>query len=208
MTRCSGHASLGTPPIWFDGAMRRPVCMLLGVLALLCGAVLGLPTGTSAAAAACPTHVLAAADAAQQAQAVFTGVVGTPAKVDRSTHPKTFTYPVTVQQSLKGGATGATSVTTEGGACGIGRLHTGATYLFLVAARGQGWIAPGNLGSTDQALDTLVPQVQAAIAPPSVTFGAPLTGRPASFKRVAAPGFALILIGVLGLLFVRRPRRA
>lgn len=200
-----------TGPIWFDNGMRRVIRSLLPALvAAVLGAVLaGLLLVTTPGAAVAATSCTPAdpTTAAQQADAVFTGVAGA-GHVAPDAHPKRFTTPVTVQQSLKGKATGQVSVITRGGACGVGALQQGTTYLFFVSAHGQAWLAPANLGTTATGLQTLVPQVQAALAPPKVTFGEPLTGAPKSLRRVAAPGVALVLIGLLGLLFVRRSPRA
>jgi hypothetical protein len=193
--------------IWFDGGMRRALTVRsLSLFAVLFGALalVGTPAASSAATACTP---LDAASAAQQADAVFTGVLAGAGQTDDTVTPKRFTYPVTVQQSLKGDATGQVTVITRGGACGIGRLQAGAPYLFFVNAHGQSWLAPGSLGTTATGVDTLVPQVEAALAPPTVAFGDPLIGKPASLKRIAAPGVALVLIGLLGLLFVRRSPR-
>jgi hypothetical protein len=189
--------------IWFDGRMRRVLptlfAVLLGTLTLLGTA------GASSAAPACTP--LAPGTAAQQADAVFTGVLAGAGRADDTVKPKRFTYPVTVQQSLKGTARGNVNVVTRGGPCGVGELKAGATYLFFVNAHGRSWLAPRELGTTSANVTALVPQVQAALAPPTVTFGDPLLGAPASLKRVAAPGVALVLIGLLGLLFVRRRPR-
>lgn len=189
--------------IWFDGRMRRTVpglfAVLLGTLALV-----GTPATSYAATACTPLTPTAAA---QEADAVFTGVLAGAGQTDASVKPKRFTYPVTVQTSLKGSATGRVTVITRGGSCGIGRLQAGTPYLFFVNAHGQSWLAPGTLGTTSQNVPATEQQVVAALAPPTVTFGEPKVGAPASLRRIAAPGVALVLIGLLGLLFVRRSPR-
>lgn len=193
--------------IWFDGGMRRALSVRsLSLFAVLFGALalVGTPAASVAATACTP---LDPTSAAQQADAVFTGVLAGDGQADDTAKPKRFTYPVTVQQSLKGSAAGQVTVITRGGACGIGQLQPATPYLFFVNAHGQSWLAPGDLGTTATNVDALVAQVEAALAPPTVAFGDPLIGRPASLKRIAAPGVALVLIGLLGLLFVRRSPR-
>ncbi|WGL52648.1 hypothetical protein P5P86_02210 [Nocardioides sp. BP30] len=190
--------------------MRRtlpvPFAGLIGVLGLLSGlVVMGSPAPSYAAATCTP---VAPAAAAQQADAVFTGVLAGAGQTDTKVKPKRFTYPVRVQTSLKGSATGQVNVITRGGGCGIGALQPGTTYLFFVTAHGHSWLAPGTLGTTSQNVAAASQQVVAALAPPTVTFDHPQVGAPASLRRIAAPGVALVLIGLLGLLFVRRTPRS
>jgi len=183
--------------------MRRVLPSVLpGLLAVFLG-TLAL-TGSPAASAAPACTPLAPATAVQQAQAVFTGVVTGAGQADTSRTPSRFTTPVTVKQSLKGPASGQVNVVTHGGSCGVGQLQKGATYLFFVNRQGKTWMAPGRLGTTSRGVAAAVAQVQTALAPPTVTFGAPQVGPPTALKRVIAPGVALVIIGLLGLLFVRR----
>lgn len=196
--------------IWFHGAMRRLLPVLVsGLLSgLLLGAVPASATAATGDAGTCQPATLSVPDAVAAADAVVTATVTGPAAGSTSAKPKRFRYPAAVQQSFKGGATGAITVVTRNKGCQLSALTPGATYLFFLTTHGSAWLAPGNLPSTADNLPTVVQQVQAALTPPSVHFGAPTSGTPMSLRRAAAPGVALVIIGLLGLLVVRRFRRA
>lgn len=199
--------------IWFDGGMRRLLPALVGLLLGL-PVLLGAPGLTAAPAAAadgagtCQPATVSVPDAVAAADAVVTATVTGPAAAATSAHPKRFRYPATVQQSFKGTATGAITVITKNKGCQLSALTAGATYLFFLTAHGSAWLVPGNLPSTADNLPAAVQQVQATLTPPSVHFGTPASGTPMSLRRAAAPGVALVIIGLLGLLVVRRLRRA
>jgi len=201
--QANSAVSLAAPLIWFDRGMRRVLpTVFAGLLAVVLATL--VLAGSSAASAAPACTPLAPAAAARQAQAVFTGVVAGAGQAEKALTPHRFTTPVTVKESLKGSLSGQVKVVTRGGSCGVGQLKQGATYLFFVTAHGKTWLAPGHLGTTSHGLTAAVSQVQTALAPPTVNFGDPQAGAPASLKRIAAPGVALVIIGLFGLLFLRR----
>jgi hypothetical protein len=187
--------------------MRRLVPVLVGLLLGLLGAP-ALAASAAPGAGTCQPSTVSIPDAVTAADAVVTATVTGPAAASTSAHPKRFHYPATVQQSFKGGASGAITVVTRNKGCQLSALTPGATYLFFLTAHGSAWLVPGNLPSSADNLPAAVQQVQAALTPPSVHFGAPMSGTPMSLRRAAAPGVALVIIGLLGLLVVRRIRRA
>lgn len=194
--------------IWFDKGMRRRLLVLVGLLLVL----LGAPALTAVSAAAdgagpCQPAPVSIPDAVAAADAVVTATVTGPAAAATGAHPKRFRYPATVQQSFKGNATGAITVVTKNKRCQLSALTPGATYLFFLAAHGSTWGVPGNLPSSADNVPAAVQQVQATLTPPSVHFGTPMSGTPMSLRRAAAPGVALVIVGLLGLLVVSRLRR-
>lgn len=171
---------------------------LLGALALLGGA-----TSQPAAAAAClpaTATVPAAVDAADAVVVV---------KVVARLHPAgtSARYRARVLTSFKGAAPDTLKVTAQPNSCHLSDLTVGTTYLLFLRSRAADWLAPAALPSSNN-VAVLQPQVEAALAPPVVTFGAPLADAPARLRRVAAPGVALVIIGLLGLLVVRRSPRS
>lgn len=198
-----------SPVFWFDGRMRRLlpglIAVLLGAVALLCA------PAVPASAAACQPDVKSVPDAVDAADAVVT------VKILRkdgqaSTKPAQLSYKAHVLSSFKGKAKGrVTLITATSGAvhqgCALKKLGVGSTYLLFLTAHGEGWYASADMPSSSD-VATLQPQVEAALAPPTVKFGEPQTGAPKSLRRVAAPGVALVIIGLLGLLFVRRSPRS
>ena len=201
--------------IWFDGRMRRLLARwTAGLIALLLGAaaLLVAPDAGVSSAAVCQRPVKSVADAVDAADAVVT--VKVVRKDGRtSTKPAQLAYTARVLSSFKGKATGRVTLLTEtdgvigNGGCSLKKLAVGTTYLLFLTTHGDSWYASSNLPSSDN-VAALQPQVEAALAPPTVTFGEPQTGAPKSLRRVAAPGVALVIIGLLGLLFVRRSPRA
>jgi len=189
--------------------MRRVPVSLLAMLVAVLGALASAtsPLGSSpAAAATCRPVTGSIPDAVRAADAVVTVVVTKQVR-PADTTAKRLRFKATVQTSYQGTAVGAITVLTKNAGCPLSQLAVGGTYLLFLRAHGTSWLAPEELPSTGDNVPVAEQQVRAALAPPTVTFSEPLTGKPASMRRVAAPGAALVLIGLLGLLVIRRSPR-
>lgn len=190
--------------------MRR-----LFALVLVCvGIVLVHPT---AASAAC-TNVDPVAGLTT-APVVFTGVVQSSA-ASKKAH---WVAQVTVDHIYKGAVTtNSVQVGTDRGAgrgCGAGKLVVGQRYLFEVAPQADTWKVQGGKSGAAPATDALLAQVQSVLGagtlpvapaptPASVSYARVGAVKPHRLSRVAAPGVALVIVGALGLVFVRRRRTA
>ncbi|MDN4161296.1 hypothetical protein [Nocardioides abyssi] len=186
-------------------------------------AVLGAaPAAASPVAAAAPPRCPAVTvqDATRQADAVFRGTVEAVAPVDGAASADRFDHDVVVGRVWKGGiSTEEVVVRTEAKprfgtrACarGLGELEVGAEYLFFVDRRASAWLA-GSGSRTEPLDDQLLAQVTRLLgsgkapvpaAPESAEFTRVADDVPAAFSRTAAPGLAMIIVGLLGLAVVR-----
>jgi hypothetical protein len=195
-------------------SLRRVLAALL-----LAGCCLVL-TSVPAHAASCPGDTTQSNT--KNAKAVFTGTVtaatSTPKPAGR--RGATVTHDVTVDRVYKGdiNAVDAKVATSSGGGAsgnGLGKLTVGKQYVFFVQGDPTLWTAEG-CGGTAPASDKLVTQVVRLLGdgrpptpaePPKATFTQVGDGEPESLNRAAAPGVALVLIGLLGLIVVRRVGR-
>lgn len=200
---------------------------LLGrlLVVLFVAGVCALPVW-SASAASAPCTCLSAAsgsagtvqDHVREASAVFRGTVEEitePSVNAGETSSRTST--VRVARVYKGQMITTTEVdvvtTRTFGNC-TAELEKGETYVFFVESD-EGFTATG-CGGTKLASTQLITQVERLlgsgrppVAPeaPEATFDPVSADDPASLTRVAAPGLALVLIGLLGLAVVRRLAR-
>jgi hypothetical protein len=150
------------------------------------------------------------------AMAVFSGVV---TDVQRSARTDglpgaIYTQTVTVDLVYQGRITTETvSVQTDRNraACSLGALARGTEYMFFVTGSGQPWLASGASG-TRVSDPTVVATVSGLLGegvtpiqpPPEPAVFTPVdTSEPQSLSRSAAPGAALVLVGLLGFVVVR-----
>lgn len=155
-------------------------------------------------------HVMAA-------DAIFTGVVKSSERgpVADAQPGSTFTHEVAVDLVYKGDVTTSTvQVRTDQSrvTCSLGKLATGTSYMFFVQPDGEIWTAAGASG-TAPASDELLAKVERLLgagnqpvppAPETATFTTVGAGEPTTLTRAAAPGLALIIIGLLGLAVAGR----
>jgi hypothetical protein len=158
---------------------------------------------------------IGAADAAELADAVFTGQVTSVRRVTPG--EPFFTNTVQVELVYKGAieAPAVPVITRQNSRNrpGLGPLDEGERYLFFVRSGSDGALAAGGCSGTSVAeadkitrIEELLGEGRPAVPPPApeASFDRVADSDPVDFTRSAAPGLALVLIGLLGLVVVRR----
>ncbi len=176
----------------------------------------------TSAHAACSCTAGTVQESAQRADAVFTGML-----VDQSTGrtgadgSKETTYDIEADTVYKGSVTTAdVVVVSPRNACTLGGLEADRRYVFFVHEDGASFMT-NRCGGTDVADATLLRKVEKALgegtdvtAPPAAepekaTFTKVADAEPEDLTRLAAPGAAMVIVGLLGLLLVGfRSRRS
>ncbi|MFN8195327.1 MAG: hypothetical protein U0R80_13705 [Nocardioidaceae bacterium] len=206
--------------------MRSPRCVLaLALAGLSLVTVTGTPAPSAAAAPRPPcSTVPGLGKLVEEADAVFTATVVTSSTDTAGTGKKQHEvrrYTAEVDRVYQGKVTDERVLITsdQPAACGYGDIPAGRPWVFFVHGRGAKFF--GNMeGGTGRATATSIRRIEKLLgegtemnptAPPRepLTYTAEDTSDPTPLSRLVAPGAALTLIGLLGLvLFRRRPARA
>jgi hypothetical protein len=190
-----------------------------GALLALLLACSGLLLVAAPAQAACTCTDRGVRQDADSADAVFTGSVRETVKPDAGQGGRgeeLFTYVVDVDRVYQQEGTVVTQTvrisSARPRACGLGNLPAGTAYVFFAKARDTGFRA-GSCGGSGPVADELVADVERVldagreVTPETETHELELTSvessPPQSATRLAAPGAAIALLGLLGLMLVR-----
>ncbi len=199
--------------------MQSPLRRLLVVL------VLGLTTVVVAEApahAACTCESLSLPKKVSKADGVFSGTVSMASGPTTAGKRQIMSYDVKVDRVYKGDISSLT-VTVKSDAdesrCGLTGMTAENRYLFFVRAQDPNLLA-NSCGGTGPATSARTQRIVALLgagttpvrpSPEKATFDRVANAEPASLTRLAAPGAAALLVGLLGLMVfgaLGRSRRA
>lgn len=186
-------------------AVRCAVALLLACLGLVV-------TVSAPASAACTCRQGTLEQQVERADAVFIGTVGVVTAEDGFD-----TYLITASRAYQGTPERSTVVQSPTGRneCGLGELGIGTSYVFFVTGTEAPYEAD-SCGGTGAANPNRIDRVEAILGegasvepppPPTAELTRVEESAPAGFARTAAPGAAAVLIGLLGLVVVRRLSR-
>ena len=198
-----------------DGRVFQNARRLLAALFLAgSGVVLAQLPAHACSCVSTPTQVQS-----KRADDVFSGTVTDATSTKSGRRVTTWTYDVAVERIYKGDvATSTVQVTSQGGgkgsSCGLGRLPADKSYVFFAQAAGSELSADvcGGTAPASGRLEKLVERVLGdghtpaapEPAPEKAVFTRVVDASPTALSRLAAPGVALVLAGLLGLFVARR----
>ena len=196
--------------------MLPTVRSLLVALVLACSGVVL----TQVPAHACTCADLSVKQHATRADAVFSGVLVRTSTGTMGQDRKVTVYDVAADTVFKGdlGRPQVQVVSDRGTTCGLGRLPADRRYVFFVV-ESRGSYVIDRCSGTGRAAAPLTGQIENVLGkgtdltpreePERVTveFTRVADAEPATLTRLAAPGAALVLLGLLGLFVVRRAAR-
>jgi len=192
---------------------------LLIALLLACPAIVLSQMSAHAACSCKPGNVQ---HSAQAADAVFSGVLQSQSTAPVGTDgARETTYDIEAETVYKGDVrTADVVVTSPQNGCRLGKLEADRRYVFFVTMDGASFTT-NRCGGTDLATAALLGKVERFLGTGSQIGGTPEPeveaavftkvddAEPDSLTRLAAPGAALVIVGLLGLVFVRlRSRRS
>jgi len=195
--------------------VRRALGGALGgaVTAALLAGTLVTASPSSAAAAPCPPTTLA--QDIKKADVVFRGVVSSVRPVRGAGDQRTRSYRVQADRVYKGSlVTDSVTVTARVGTrCAASLLAQDKRYLFFVTEQGSRLMATGATARATRARTVkVVARLGDGVAPrptPPATaeFTEVADASPAALSRLLAPGAALVIVSLLGLLVLGRVGR-
>ena len=197
----------------------RLLALLFSALVLACAGIV-LAQGSAHAVCRC---VQDDGDDVQSeirsADAVFSGVLVDSSGAAAGSKSDFATYEVEADTVYKGDVrTSTVDVRSRNNDCSLGDLESDERYVFFVTEQGSD-LRADQCGGTAASSGKLVGQVEQVLGegtelggsnqpdePVAVEFTKVSDAEPDSLTRIAAPGAAIVLVGLLGLLVVRRVR--
>ena len=160
---------------------------------------------------ACACKQLTLPQKAGKATAVFSGVLTMASGPTTTGKRQTMSYDVQVDRVYKGNITSPTvTVKSEVSDCGLTGMIADGRYLFFVRAQGPNAnLLANGCGGTGPATNARTQRLEALLGqgttpipptPDKPVFQSVEGAEPASLTRMAAPGAALLLVGLLGLM--------
>jgi hypothetical protein len=194
----------------------RLLARLFSALVLACAGIV-LAQGSAHAVCRCVQDDVQSE--IRSADAVFSGVLVDSSGAAAGSKSDFATYEVEADIVYKGDVrTSTVDVRSRNNDCSLGDLESDERYVFFVTEQGSD-LRADQCGGTAASSGKLVGQVEQVLGegtelggsnqpdePVAVEFTKVSDAEPDSLTRIAAPGAAIVLVGLLGLLVVRRVR--